>query len=51
LFQYIDDDGNRHGIDSGDVNEYLRVVSGREITPRIFAPGPGPILRSSRFMN
>jgi DNA topoisomerase-1 len=28
LFQYLDDDGNRHGIDSGQVNDYLRVALG-----------------------
>jgi len=28
LFQYLDDDGNRHGIDSGQVNDYLRAGLG-----------------------
>jgi DNA topoisomerase-1 len=36
LFQYVDDGGMRHSIDSGDVNEYLRVISGREITAKDF---------------
>jgi DNA topoisomerase I len=36
LFQYLDDDGNRRSIDSGDVNEYLREISGREITAKDF---------------
>jgi DNA topoisomerase IB len=36
LFQYIDNDGNRHSIDSGDVNEYLREISGHEITAKDF---------------
>lgn len=36
LFQYIDNDGSRHSIDSGDVNEYLRAISGREITAKDF---------------
>jgi DNA topoisomerase I len=36
LFQYIDDDGTRHSIDSGDVNEYLREISSREITAKDF---------------
>jgi DNA topoisomerase I len=36
LFQYIDDDGIRHSIDSSDVNDYLRQISGREITAKDF---------------
>ena len=36
LFQYVDDDGERHGIGSEDVNEYLREVSGEEITAKDF---------------
>lgn len=28
LFQYLDDNGQRHGIDSGQVNDYLRVAFG-----------------------
>ena len=36
LFQYVDDDGARHCIDSGDVNEYLRTISGHEITAKDF---------------
>ena len=36
LFQYIDEAGERHCIDSADVNEYLRAVSGRDITAKDF---------------
>jgi len=36
LFQYIDEEGNRHTIDSGDVNDYLREISGCEITAKDF---------------
>lgn len=36
LFQYIDEDGERHCIDSADVNDYLREISGREITAKDF---------------
>ena len=36
LFQYIDKEGERHTIDSADVNEYLREVSGEEITAKDF---------------
>jgi DNA topoisomerase-1 len=44
LFQYIADDGNRHSIDSGDVNEYLRAISRREITAKDFRTWAGTIL-------
>ena len=36
LFQYIDEAGERHCIDSADVNEYLREISGRDITAKDF---------------
>src|SRR5690349_6886406 len=32
LFQYVDDDGVRQVVDSGDVNDYLRAVSGEDFT-------------------
>jgi DNA topoisomerase I len=41
VFQYIDNDGKRHSIDSGDVNEYLRAVSGQEITAKDFRTWAG----------
>lgn len=36
LFQYLDEDGARHGIGSDDVNEYLQEISGEEITAKDF---------------
>ena len=36
LFQYIDAAGERHCIDSADVNDYLREISGRDITAKDF---------------
>jgi len=36
LFQYIDDAGERRSIDSGNVNDYLREISGAEITAKDF---------------
>ncbi len=36
LFQYIDEAGERHCIDSADVNDYLRTISGCEITAKDF---------------
>jgi DNA topoisomerase I len=36
LFQYLDDDGRRHAIDSGQVNDYLRERMGGEFTAKDF---------------
>jgi DNA topoisomerase-1 len=36
LFQYLDEEGQRHTIDSGDVNDYLRDITGEEITAKDF---------------
>ena len=39
LFQWIDAEGQRHRIDSSDVNEYLREASGGPFTAKDSAPG------------
>jgi DNA topoisomerase-1 len=36
LFQYYDDDGNRHAVQSGDVNDYLREITGSDFTSKHF---------------
>ena len=36
LFQYLDDAGERHPVDSGQVNEYLRHVMGADFTAKDF---------------
>jgi DNA topoisomerase-1 len=36
LFQYVDEDGAPHSVGSEDVNEYLREISGEEITAKDF---------------
>lgn len=36
LFQYLDEDGQSHSIDSSDVNEYLREISGEDVTAKDF---------------
>ena len=41
LFQYLDEDGNPHTVDSADVNEYLREISGEEITAKDFRTWAG----------
>src|SRR6187549_3551986 len=36
LFQYVDEEGRRHAIDSGQVNDYLRERMGGEFTAKDF---------------
>ncbi|HKC89714.1 MAG TPA: DNA topoisomerase IB, partial [Candidatus Limnocylindria bacterium] len=44
LFQYLDDDGSPHPIGSEDVNEYLRDVSGEDISAKEFRTWAGTVL-------
>ena len=44
LFQYVDDDGERQTIDSGDVNDYLREITGQEFTAKDFRTWAGTVL-------
>jgi DNA topoisomerase-1 len=44
LFQYVDDDGETQTIDSGDVNEYLREISGEDFTAKDFRTWAGTVL-------
>ncbi|MBO0948484.1 DNA topoisomerase IB [Fibrella forsythiae] len=41
LFQYFDEDGNRHGIDSGMVNTYLQETMGDEFSAKDFRTWAG----------
>lgn len=44
LFQYLDADGERHSIDSSDVNDYLRQITGEEYTAKDFRTWSGTVL-------
>jgi DNA topoisomerase-1 len=44
LFQYVDDDGATHNIDSADVNDYLHTVSGADYTAKDFRTWYGTVL-------
>jgi DNA topoisomerase-1 len=44
LFQYLDDDDVRQTIGSGDVNEYIREISGQEFTAKDFRTWAGTLL-------
>jgi len=44
LFQYVDDEGVRQTIGSGDVNDYIREISGQEFTAKDFRTWAGTLL-------
>ena len=43
LFQYLDEDGARHAIDSADVNAFLREISGEDYTAKDFRTWSGTL--------
>jgi DNA topoisomerase-1 len=43
LFQYVDEEGEHRSIDSADVNEYLREISGQDFTAKDFRTWGGTI--------
>ncbi len=44
LFQYIDEHGQQQTIGSGDVNEYLREITGQDFTAKDFRTWAGTVL-------
>ena len=44
LFQFVDHDGNRHSIDSSDVNDYLREITGEHFTAKDFRTWAGSVM-------
>jgi DNA topoisomerase-1 len=46
VFQYVDEDGTRQPIDSADVNDYLREISGDEFTAKDFRTWAGTVAAS-----
>lgn len=44
LFQYLDEEGNPHTIDSADVNEYLRTITNEPFTAKDFRTWAGTVL-------
>jgi len=47
LFQYLDETGNALRITSTDVNEYLRALTGREVTAKDFRTWAGTVLAAT----
>jgi DNA topoisomerase-1 len=44
IFQYLDEDGVRHPVDSDDVNAYLREIAGLDLSAKDFRTWAGTIL-------
>jgi DNA topoisomerase-1 len=44
LFQYVDPEGERHTVDSADVNDYLREISNQDFTAKDFRTWAGTVL-------
>ncbi|MYM66977.1 DNA topoisomerase IB [Pseudoduganella sp. FT55W] len=47
LFQYEDDEGKPHAIDSADVNDYLQEISGADYTAKDFRTWAGTVLAAA----
>ncbi len=43
LFEYVDDDGSTHAIDSSDVNDYIREISGDDFSAKDFRTWVGTV--------
>jgi DNA topoisomerase-1 len=43
LFQYVDEAGGKHDVGSGDVNDYLRELTGRDFTAKDFRTWAGTL--------
>jgi DNA topoisomerase-1 len=46
LFQYLDENGDVRSVDSSDVNDYLREISGEDFTAKDFRTWAGTVLAS-----
>ena len=51
LFQYYDDDGKHHSIGSGDVNSYLKQITGDDFTAKDFRIWAGTVNAMCSFLN
>jgi len=44
LFQYLDENGDRHAVESSDVNDYVRGITGADFTAKDFRTWNGTVL-------
>jgi DNA topoisomerase I len=49
LFQYVGEDGERHAIDSSDVNAYLKTIGGEDFTSKDFRTWAGTVLAAGQL--
>jgi DNA topoisomerase-1 len=49
LFQCVDDEGQKHNVDSGDVNDYLREITGQDFTAKDFRTWAGTVSAASEL--
>ena len=47
LFQYLDGEGRRQSVDAGDINEYLRRITDRQVTAKDFRTWAGTTLAAT----
>ncbi len=47
LFEYIDDDGKPNDVTSHDINEYLKAITGKDITAKDFRTWGGTVAAAS----
>ena len=50
LFQYVGDDGERHSVESADVNDYLREITGQDFTAKDFRTWAGTVLAARALL-
>jgi len=50
LFQYVDDDGELRTVESADVNEYIRRISGADFTAKDFRTWAGTVLAAEALV-
>jgi DNA topoisomerase-1 len=43
VFQYLDEEGKRQSVDSADVNEYLREITGADVSAKVFRTWAGTV--------
>jgi len=49
LFQYLNDEGRKHDVGSGEVNDYLREITGRDFTAKDFRTWAGTVSAASEL--
>lgn len=51
VFQYFDDEGSKQRVDSGEVNDYLHYITGKDFTAKEFRTWAGTTLAAQELNN